>query len=96
MNGDYHNRVITALKRKELGEPEGAGPHKKRKLKGANPLSCLKKKSKPKMPVKKEDTNVEDKGTEAAESAKKKKRNRKRKKSNNTAAATSKLSTTDN
>ena len=84
MSGDYHSRVVAALKRKQLGEPEeGSGPHKKRKIKGANPLSCLKKKSKPKTLVKKEETNEVEKQTEAAETAKKKKRNRKRKKQKN-------------
>jgi U3 small nucleolar RNA-associated protein 23 len=40
---DYHTRVVNALKRKEFGDPSKEPPKKRRK-KGPNPLSCLKKK----------------------------------------------------
>jgi len=69
--------VIEAIKRKEFGDINGQGPAKKRKKKGVNPLSCLKKKTKQKNP-KKIDNPANSEETNAEK--KKRKRNRKRKK----------------
>jgi U3 small nucleolar RNA-associated protein 23 len=81
MSGDYHTRVIAAIKRKEFGDPEGdGGPPKKRKKRGVNPLSCLKKKPKPKPLKKPNPANDGKTESEQAEIAKKKKRKRNRKK----------------
>ena len=44
ISGDFHSRVLAAIKRKELGEP-GDQAVPKRKKKGVNPLACLKKKT---------------------------------------------------
>lgn len=80
MSGDYHTRVVAAIKRKEFGDPEGdGGPHKKRKKRGVNPLSCLKKKAKPKTPNKPNPATEGESESNQTETAKKKrKRNRKK------------------
>ena len=81
ISGDFHSRVLAAIKRKELGEPGDQAVPKKRKKKGVNPLACLKKKT-PK-PVKRLQSQgparVEEESKLEMEK-KKRKRNRKRKK----------------
>ena len=80
MSGDFHSRVVAAIKRKEFGDPEGEGGPKKRKKKGVNPLACLKKKPKPVKRLQKLGPvrDVEESKSEVQK--KKRKRNRKRKK----------------
>ena len=77
LSGDYHSRVVEAIKRKEFGDINGQAAAKKRKKKGVNPLSCLKKKPKQKVPKK---TEILPNSEESNAEKKKKKRNRKRKK----------------
>ena len=90
MSGDYHTRVIEAIKRKEFGDPEGdGGPPKKRRKRGVNPLSCLKKKTKPKTPKKPNPANDAEAESEQKDIAKKKrKRNRKKNGSKRTESVT--------
>lgn len=85
MNQDYHTKVVAALKRKEFGDPSKAPPKKRRK-KGPNPLSCLKKKPRQKMTTPKTSHASQDKvvdiGTvqEATKSDEKKRKRRSKKK----------------
>ena len=69
--------MVEAIKQKEFGNINVQATAKKRKVKGVNPLSCLKKKPKQKVPKK---TEILPNSEESNAEKKKKKRNRKRKK----------------
>ena len=53
METDYQSAVLNELKRKELGgnPDDEAGKRKRKRKKGPNPLSCLKRKKKKPNPI---------------------------------------------
>ena len=88
---DFHTKILTELKKKELGidleeqaEISAAKKRKRNKKKEPNPLSCKKKKKKPNSPNNKQGSEKSEKGhlnktqDKLVSAGKKRKRNRKK------------------